>query len=173
MATTNTLKRIEDYLSDAQNFGDWLEKINDVIDAYNNSIDIITETSTDISSAKNCGQIGETLTTPAKTSYNDYIKNGVYYVPMTAKNRPENKNVDTNLYVATNGTSITQLAVTIETEAKLYIRKGSYDGTTATFEGWYNIPSRDYNDGRYLMVTGGDTQVKGGLTIGSTTFKNV
>ena len=169
MATIETIER----LSDAQNFGQWIEKINEVIDAYNNSLGIIGSSSAAITSALNSGQIGETLTTPAKTSYNDYIKNGVYYVPMTVKNRPENKDVDTNLYVATNGTSITQLAVTIETEAKLYIRKGSYDGTTTTFEGWYNIPSRDYNDSTYLMLSGSDTQIEGGITVGSTTFSNV
>lgn len=160
-------------LTDAQNFGQWITKINEVIDAYNNSLGVIDYTSGKITQALKNGQIGNTLTTPAKNSYDDYIVNGVYYVPMSVNNRPENKNFDANLYVATNGRSITQLAILIDTEPKLYLRKGVYDSTTRsfTFNGWYAIPSRNYNDATYLMLKGSDAQ--GRKVVGSTTFANV
>jgi hypothetical protein len=53
-------------------------------------------------------------------------------------------NIATNLYVATNGSSITQIAVTLESEPLLYIRckiNGTYN-----FTPWYYIPSKIITD---------------------------
>lgn len=142
---------IIEQLTDAQNFGQWIVKINEVIDAYNNTSTTTSDLDEIIQNAIINGQIGDVLSKEVKTSYNDYIINGVYYVSNTVNNRPQN--TSSILYVATNGTSVTQYAITIETEPKLYIR--CRVDANSDFTAWSYIPSKFVNDNTYLKIDGG------------------
>lgn len=158
-------------LTDAQNFGQWIVKINEIITAYNNTSETTSDLDEIIQNAIENGQIGNTLSKEVKTSYNDYLINGVYYVSNTANNRPQN--TPTILYVATNGTSVTQYAITIESEPKLYTR--CKVNTSSSFTSWYYIPSKTVNDKTYLKLTGGvitgDTEFQKNVTFKTITVE--
>ena len=138
-------------LTDAQNFGQWITKINEIIDVYNNTSNTTSTLDEVIQTAIENGQIGTTLSKEVKSSYNDYTENGVYYVSSEVSNRPRNSS--TILYVANNGTSISQYTISLESEPKLDIRCKLDSNSDFTL--WQYIPSKSVNDNTYIKKSGG------------------
>lgn len=139
-------------LTNAQNFGEWIDKINDVIEHHNTLSKMTFDIDKVVDIALENGQLGETLVNrTTNLDYNLYTNNGVYSLPNNANNKPTN--YATNLYVGSNGSAITQVAVTLETEPKIYVRAKVDDSSTFTY--WYYIPSKSITDNTYLKLTGG------------------
>lgn len=143
-----------EHLLDSQNFGQWITKINEIVDAYNKIYDTTMNNNVVITKATQAGQVGDILPTEApKASYDDYVTNGVYYVPSTTTECPKDNTVANNLYVATNDSSITQFIVSIEENPRFFIRCKPRD--EVAFSSWYLIPTKSINDMTYLKLTGG------------------
>ena len=134
-------------LFESKNFGQWIEKINEIIDAYNDSIKVTNGVASNVKQALEAGQIGNTLSSDnTQLDYNNFVTNGIYYIKESSSNAPNS--VKNNLYVATNGECITQFVVSIEEFPKFYIRVKR--DSTIGFSPWYHIPSKKENDNTYF-----------------------
>ena len=148
-----------EHLTESQNFGQWITKINEVVDAYNIAIDVTNIVNDVVQKALVAGQVGDNLSLSTKSDYNKFLTNGVYHVGSSATNAPNT--LENNLYVATDENSVTQFVVSVESEPKFYIR--CRKNTTSTFSPWYYIPSKDVNDATYLKLIGGE--ITGSLNV--------
>ena len=148
-----------EHLTESQNFGQWITKINEVVDAYNIAIGVTNYVNTVVKKAEIAGQVGDKLSSSTKSDYNKFLTNGVYHVGSSATNAPNT--LENNLYVATDEDSVTQFVVSVESEPKFYIR--CRKNTTSTFSPWYYIPSKDVNDATYLKLIGGE--ITGSLNV--------
>lgn len=155
---SSEIKPIE-HLTESQNFGQWITKINEIVDAYNQATTITNFVNAVVEKALEAGQVSETLSLSNKIDYNTFLTNGVYHVGANATNAPNT--LENNLYVATNGSSVTQFVVSIESSPRFYLRGKT--NTTSTFSSWYYIPSKDVNDATYLKLIGGE--ITGNLNV--------
>ena len=154
-------------LFESKNFGQWIEKINEIIDAYNDSIKVTNGVASNVKQALEAGQIGNTLSSDnTQLDYNKFVTNGIYYIKESSSNAPNS--VKNNLYVATNGECITQFVVSIEEFPKFYIRVKR--DSTIGFSPWYHIPSKKENDNTYFPKNPTENdKIVGDLSVTETT----
>lgn len=162
-------------LVETQNFGEWLEKINELIKNINSlqtgesSIDSILD------EAKELGQIGQYLPSVKSRDYNVYTHNAIAYIDENGMNGPVN-NVAFVLYsAATSKGQVTHLAISVEkNKVRIYIR--SKKGTTSSWNKWTLLLSKEEADTTFFPITGGtitgNTQIDGTLTLTDTLISN-
>lgn len=157
-------------LTETQNFGEWIIKINEIIAQINSTEEKNSVLEDIIKNAQQAGQIGSPLPNPNSRNYNDYVDNGVYYIDSLGENGPE-KGVPCHLYVAANIAGfVTHFALTSETTAvKFYVRALHGKKWLA----WTKLITKAESDATYFPITGGtitgDLEVSGAI-VGKNTF---
>ena len=162
-------------LKDTQNFGEWLEKINEIIDSLNSSNSVEGDILEILEEAKKLGQIGSYLPYAPSRNYNDYTYNCIAYIDELGENGPID-GVGFTLYSAAKSNGhITHLAISSESDSvKLYIR--SKLTSKSDWLDWTLLMTRAEADDTFFPITGGE--IKGSLSIdedltvnGNTTHK--
>ena len=101
-------------LTDNDNFGEWLVKLNEVITNLNTNSSVADKNKEDINEALSSGQLGNAVSV---SSYDSCLHSGLYHI---------NSSSPANVYVASNGSCVTQIAVTETDTPTISIRNGSY-----------------------------------------------
>lgn len=141
-------------LVDSQNFGEWKETINDVIDSVNGYDGINEAVKESIDGALSAGQIGEYLSISSLKDYDKYTFNGSYHMDASCINGPE-RGIICKLYcLALSNGYITQIAITNnKVPTELYIRSKTVTGTSWTT--WSKVVRREEADETYFPFVGG------------------
>lgn len=171
MSTTSTETSTENssiiVLTDDRNFGQWLDKINEVIRKLNDNVTSTADAQSKINAAIATGQMGVAVSTTIDSCTNS----GLYHISASRVEPAK------NLYVASNGNCITQIAVTEETKTeeteetkpKIYIRSKP---SNSSFSNWIELAEKYYTEDTFLKLIGGvitgELTVKGGITLGET-----
>ena len=162
-----TIKKI----SDSQNFGEWMEKINELIDNTNEVNVNLEDTQNIVNSAVSSGLIGNTTSSNNNLgNYNNYVNYGVYYVN-TNTNAPKN-DVATHLYVAKNEIGdITQIAITIENNTEIFVRSKKFGDK---FTKWSRTLTEDIANTLYLSLNGDvvNGTINGNISVSENTTLN-
>jgi hypothetical protein len=152
-------------LTDNDNFGEWLVKIKEIISKLNTNLRIADENKANIDLAFSSGQLGDALSV---SSYNDCLHSGLYHINNTSN--------PANVYVASNGNCVTQIAVTEGNPPSISIRNGMYtrkdngDIEDISFSEWRKLTDKDYTDSTFLPFTGGN--ITGSLSVSGNTSTN-
>lgn len=145
-------------LTDNDNFGEWLIKLNEVISKLNTNLRIADENKESIDEAFSSGQLGNAISV---SSYDTCLHSGLYHINDTSS--------PANVYVASNGSCVTQISVTEDNSPSIYIRNGMYtkkengDIETVSFSEWKKLTDKDYTDTTFLPFTGGN--ITGSLAV--------
>ena len=143
-------------LSDDRNFGQWLEKINEVITGLTANDNSTADAQSKIEAAMSTGQMGEAVTA---TSSDSCLHSGLYHINASGTSPA------INLYVASNGNCVTQLSITEETTPKIYIR--SKLSSESPFSNWIELAEKYYTEATFLKLKGG--KITGDLTVSGET----
>ena len=141
-------------LNESDTFGKWFDKINEIITNYNGTDDL-SNVINDITQAQNAGQIGDYIKNGSSSDYDLYTKNGIYRLNSTGTTNYPEENVAFNLYIAaTQESSITQLAISVETkDPKLYFR--SKLSNDSNWTNWVKLLSDEEAKDLYLPIDSG------------------
>ena len=112
-------------LNENHNFGQWRETINDIIDGLSANDDNTKYLQDMINAAVSTGQMGDAV---SSTNCDLCVHSGLYHIN-SINNKPA-----MNLYVASNGDCVTQIAVTEEKTPKISIRNRS--SSQSNFSNW-------------------------------------
>lgn len=145
------LKKIGDLL-DTTNFGEWLDKINDIISVLNPAQAYITELQPNISYGQAHGLLCETLPTRTNENFDNIITNSIFYIKEGSNtNTPESSTTPYILFVYSADdsgvTRVFQIAISLLT-SRLYYRTK----TNTTFTAWKFIPDLTYIEDNFLML---------------------
>lgn len=145
MSTTSaeTLTSIE-LLTDDRNFGQWLTKINDIIEGLGVIDTSIVDAQSKINAAIATGQMGVAV---SKT-IDSCTDSGLYHISASGVEPAK------NLYVASNGTCITQIAVTEENPPRISIRSKPAS-SDSSFSNWIELAEKYYTENTFLKLIGG------------------
>ena len=152
-------------LTDNDNFGEWLVKLNEVISKLNTNLRIADENKETINNAFSSGQLGNALSV---SSYDNCLHSGLYHINDTIN--------PANVYVASNGSCVTQIAVTENDVPSISIRNGTYtkkengDIESVTFSDWMKLTDKNYTDSTFFPFTGGT--ITGSLNVSGNTATN-
>lgn len=145
------LKEIGELL-DTTNFGEWLDKINEVISVLNPAQSYITELQPNISYGQEHGLLCETLPTRTNENFDNIITNSIFYIKEGSNtNTPESSTTPYILFVYSADdsgvTRVFQIAISLLT-SRLYYRTK----TNTTFTPWKFIPDLTYIEDNFLML---------------------
>ena len=154
------LKEIGELL-DTTNFGEWLDKINEVISVLNPAQSYITELQPNISYGQEHGLLCETLPTRTNENFDNIITNSIFYIKEGSNTHtPESSTTPYILFVysADDGgvTRVFQIAISLLT-SRLYYRTK----TNTTFTAWKFIPDLTYIEDNFLMLRKVDSDNNG------------
>ena len=162
-------------LIETQNFGEWLDKINEIIDMINSLEDGEESIDDILAEAQKLGQIGRYLPAVISRDYNAYTHNAIAYIDENGMNGPV-EDVAFMLYsAATKNGQISHLAISVEQkQVRLYIR--SKKNSTSKWLPWVLMLTREEADNAYYPITGGtikgDVEIEGTLTAQEITYLN-
>ena len=145
-------------LTDNDNFGEWYIKLNDIISKLNTNLTITDKNKENIDSAFSSGQLGNAISV---SSYDSCLHSGLYHINDTSN--------PANVYVASNGNCVTQIAVTEGNPPSISIRNGTYtkkengDIENVSFSEWRKLTDKEYTDSTFLPFTGGN--ITGSLAV--------
>lgn len=151
-------------LTDNDNFGEWLVKLNEVITNLNTNSSVADKNKEDINEALSSGQLGNAVSV---SSYDSCLHSGLYHI---------NSSNPANVYVASNGSCVTQIAVTETDAPTISIRNGSYskeengESVTVSFSEWMRLTDKTYTDNTFLPFKGGT--ISGSLIVEGSTSTN-
>ena len=145
------LKEIGELL-DTTNFGEWLDKINEVISVLNPVQSYITKLQPNISYGQEHGLLCETLPTRTDENFDNIITNSIFYIKEGSNtNTPESSTSPYILFVYSADDSgvirVFQIAISLLT-SRLYYRTK----TNTTFTAWKFIPDLTYIEDNFLML---------------------
>ena len=160
-------------LNETSNFGEWLEKVNEIIDNLGAESALADALSAILASATEGNQTNPWLLDPAgdvtypdgttasaseflSYNWNDYTRNGVFWIPWNASatsNSPMGRQASGACWVASVSAQgpVVQIGVTMETVPAVGIRYGSDagDGTVA-WNAWRHLADKEYVDDTFL-----------------------
>lgn len=148
------LKEI-DALLDTKNFGEWLEKINEVISVLNPAQAYIRELQPNISYGQEHGLLCDTLPIKTGIDFDSIITNSIFYIKEGSNtNTPESSMNPYILFVYSGSENDTvsrvfQVAISLST-SRLYYRTGV--NANKTFTSWKFIPDLTYIEDNFLML---------------------
>lgn len=157
------------HLEDRENFGEWLVRINEIINLLEDTTGLSDSLEETVDSAVAAGQIGSPLPDITNRDYDAYTFCGLYHMDSKCIHGPEEGKVF-NLYSAASKTGrVTHLAVSNDNETpRLYIRTKAE--SNSKFGEWTRLISKNEADATYFKVTGGeilgDLKVTGGIIAG-------
>lgn len=149
-------------LVDSQNFGEWKETINDVIDSVNGYDAVNANVEQKMTEALSAGQLGQYLPIQSDKDYDDFTFNGCYHMDASCTNKPVTGAICKLYTLALSTGYITQIAITNnKTPTEMYIRSKTTTGSPWTV--WSKLVRRVEADETYFPFVGG--KIKGSVDI--------
>ena len=160
-------------LNETSNFGEWLDKVNEIIDNLGAESALADALSAILASATEGNQTNPWLLDPSGTvtypdgstasaseflsyNWNDYVRNGVFWIPWNASataNAPMGRQAGGACWVASVSSEgpVVQIGVTMESAPAAGIRYGSPAGDgSVSWNAWRHLADKQYVDDTFL-----------------------